>query len=152
MSRNKSLRASFINYRRGAYLVTIVAARRRPAFGTVRDATPRLSPLGTLTDGAIRRLATADVDVLAHVVMPNHVHIVVALRGAATLGTVVAGLKSRVTRLARREGLVAPRQAVWQRGFHDRWLESTRAIDRACAYVRRNPAEWQRVRRGGAGG
>ena len=119
----------------GAYFVTICTAQRRHLFGEVVDEDVRLSPLGRIADACLRNVPmhSAGVKVVSHVVMPNHVHAILAFldrgrRGVQlnaptsllagtpssqhakmsprrnTLGVVVRTYKGAVTMLARRAG------------------------------------------------
>jgi REP element-mobilizing transposase RayT len=84
-----------------------------------------------------------DVDVDAFVVMPNHVHLVVGLRGEARarqasplqLGHVVGSVKSGSSREA---GL-----GLWQRGYYDHVIRDEADLERVREYIGTNPARWE---------
>ena len=106
------------------YLITSATAGRRPVF---------------LDFGCARRLighmrwlaGEAWVDSLAWVVMPDHVHWLVALGERGDLSSLVRLLKGRT---ARDVGGV-----VWQRAFHDRALRRDEDVVAAARYVVANP-------------
>jgi len=99
-----------------------------------------LSAAGTIVGEQLRSLheRLEDVDIDAFVVMPNHVHAIVALDGRARqasplhLGTVVGGFKSGSSREVGRP--------IWQRGYHDHVIRDERDLERAREYIATNPA------------
>jgi len=94
----------------------------------------------------------------AWVVIPNHLHGIVILPGrqasdsssehlhrgpkSASLGTIVGGFKSAVSRIATRNNLslVHP---VWQRNSYERIIRNARELDAVRQYIANNPARWQ---------
>jgi putative transposase len=91
----------------------------------------------------------------AFVVMPNHVHGVIALPDAANgatvqaapaLGTVVATFKSTTTvhyiRGVKTRAWPAFRQRLWQRNYYEHVVRDEKALDRIRRYIDENPARW----------
>lgn len=76
------------------------------------------------------------MELLAAVVMPDHVHLVGALRDVPLDG-VMHSLKGcsrqRINRELGRSG------RLWQPGYHDRALRSEQAVDAAIGYCLQNP-------------
>jgi REP element-mobilizing transposase RayT len=116
------------------------------------------SPLGALVDRHMRALPDRRqrLGVDAQVVMPNHVHMVIWLAHSRevheivegtlednSVGSVVGGFKSGVTRAARAQGLASADAPVWQRGFHEAILRTEQSVVDACRYVERNPELWR---------
>ena len=76
-------------------------------------------------------------DVLASVVMDDHVHVVVALGSAWTCQKVAQVWKSVSSHLlTTAAGRCAP---VWQREYFDRWIADAGRVDRCIEYVLDNP-------------
>jgi putative transposase len=75
-------------------------------------------------------------DLIAWVVMPNHVHVV--LLPHAKLPEVMRWLKtataSRANRLTGNTG-----QPFWQREYFDRWIRTAKELNSVVAYVEANP-------------
>jgi len=75
-------------------------------------------------------------DLLAWVVMPNHVHLV--LQSKARLPDVVRWLKTatavRANRTLGRNG-----EPFWQREYFDRWIRSEEELLKTISYVENNP-------------
>ncbi len=78
-------------------------------------------------------------ETLAFVVMPDHVHWLVQLKDAVSLGNVVRRFKARVSIV-----LGAP---VWQRGFHDHAVRKDEDMVEAARYIVANPVRAGLVRR-----
>ncbi len=56
-----------------------------------------------------------------------------------TLGTVVRGLKARVTKYARENGI----PFAWQPRYHDRIVRNQNEMNRIAEYIEQNPARWE---------
>jgi REP element-mobilizing transposase RayT len=99
------------------------------------------------------------------VVMPNHVHAIFVIEGRHqysppqgtvtrtltlapppienghnTLGEVVGGYKSAVSRLIHLAGL---REFAWQARFYDHLIRGNNNVDAVRNYIRDNPANWE---------
>jgi putative transposase len=153
MKRKNSLRLPYVDYTRGWFLITVNSAKRMHTFGTVTDA--RFSALARgehIEDSWLRVFERNDgIEVAAFQLMPNHLHGVVGLNGeVGTLGDLVGVFKSRVSREVRLAGLLKEKERVWHRGYHARRLRTEESVQRAAAYVARNPSVWwDRRRRSG---
>ncbi|MCU0607945.1 MAG: transposase [Candidatus Edwardsbacteria bacterium] len=151
----------------GAYSVTICTHERECLFGNVIDGTMALNDCGRIVvqeiafTGSLRPYATID----AHVVMPNHVHMIVIINdGTApcrdmarhvptgdrefgrpqpgSLSAIVGAIKSAVTR--RIHGL--PGHAgmpVWQSRFHEHIIRNGRSYDAIRRYILENTMQWE---------
>lgn len=120
------------------YLVTTVTRERRPVFSDYRCA---ISCARELHRSAI----SGDVDSLAWVVMPDHVHWLFGLR-CGELGNVLRGFKTRAAHAVNvaREGS----GQVWQRGYHDHAVRHDEDVKALARYVVANPVRaglWERV-------
>ncbi len=76
-------------------------------------------------------------DLIAWVVMDDHVHVVVVPAATATLEQVVCGWKSFTSNQLMRE--FARKARVWQRGSCDRLVRAGGDLEEKVAYVRANP-------------
>jgi len=94
------------------------------------------------------RRCTGTAGTLCYVVMPDHVHWLLQLRGGGSLSDAVAGMK-RIS--ARRCNLRLGRTgALWQPGFHDRALRRDEDLAAVARYVVANPLRAGLVTRIGA--
>ncbi len=111
------------------YLLTAVTEDRRPLFADWR--------IGRLVAAEMRAEHEAGrVDSLAWVLMPDHLHWLIALQ-QGDLETLMRRVKSRsaiaVNRVLQREG------RVWQKGFHDHAARAEEDVREMARYVAANP-------------
>jgi REP element-mobilizing transposase RayT len=139
MQTRKRLRLRSFDYSSaGAYFVTICAVARAPRFGRLDDASITLRPLGQLVSDHLERVRSIPgVELLASVVMPDHVHTVVMLDGSGVnLTRLVGSFKASTTRESRALGCRGP---IWQRGYYEHIVRADEALDGICEYVVTNP-------------
>ncbi len=104
------------------------------------------------------------IELDAFIVMPNHFHAILVITDAdgvgahgcaplqtphstslyrppKSLGSIVAGFKSTVTKRANqlRDTSGAP---LWQRSFYDRIIRDEQSLNKARQYIIANPAQW----------
>jgi REP element-mobilizing transposase RayT len=149
--KRRSVRLRWWNYARpGTYSVTICVRDRDHAFGCVEDGRMRLNDAGRTARRCWMAIPEHHPRVLldTFVIMPNHMHGILRLKGPATtshpsgrgsLAVVVGTFKAAVTRTLRREGLAEFR---WQRGYHEHIVRSQRALHHLRWYIRTNPRRW----------
>lgn len=124
------LRKGRISLPHHAYNITTVTAGRRLWFADWR--------IGRLVVAEMRRAHDAgEVKSLAFVVMPDHVHWLLALAGTSVLADVVGAFKGRSARTANRalgrEGM------LWQTAYYDHALRGDEDMRRAARYIVANP-------------
>ncbi len=155
----KSYRIRYHNYAEAnAYHVTICAHRRELLFGNVVDATMRVNAMGTILEEEIQRTATLREQAIidSHIVMPNHIHILLILTGGAeapaprtfaapasgTVSSLINGLKASCTSRIRKE--IGPTtRVVWQPRFYDRLIRDENELEHTRHYIRNNPGAWE---------
>lgn len=97
-------RADWHDYSDGVYFVTICSRNYSHIFGSIVESKFMPSPLGTIVDRHINRipLQNNDVALLNYVVMPNHIHMVLAVQtisNAVQVGTrLIASASTNETR------------------------------------------------------
>lgn len=140
----------------GWYFLTFCTHEHKPLFGRVvsgvEHAVPatrmELGPFGILCEQAIAEASERDahVSVDAHIVMPNHVHLVVSVRnargkdgGQSPISQTVGFVKSHVTK-GIKEAIYCTR--VWQRGYYDHIIRNEADYLRILEYVQTNPQKW----------
>ena len=91
-----------------------------------------------------RRYPSVTID--KHVIMPNHIHLIVTIRedpgGASpspTLYDVVRVLKSLTTRLSRKHLGDSP---LWQRSYYEHGIRGEADYRKIWEYIDNNPAKW----------
>jgi putative transposase len=117
------------------YLLTSVAAHRRPLFANPRIAEPVCE--------AIRSTTTwGDATLLCWVLMPDHWHGLVQLAND-DLPTVMRRFKS----LSTKRSLGSSCNGLWAQGFHDRALRQDENLLTAARYIVANPVRAGLVQR-----
>lgn len=152
----RSIRWADYDYRlSGLYFVTICAHERLCLFGDIVGNTVRLNAAGQavaaewVRSGEIRREIALD----AFVVMPNHLHGIVAVdqsvhpagsapgRRNRSLGSLINGFKAATTRrLNELRGTVGA--SVWQRNYYEHVVRNEGELNRIREYIALNPAKW----------
>lgn len=154
----------------GMYFVTIVANNRECLFGSVIDGEIHFTDFGRIVEEEWLRSAEIrhEIRLDEFVIMPNHVHAIVAIDvedlvtavqrpsnphvrhadlprrpGAErkTLGTFVGGFKIGATKRinAFRDSPGAP---VWQRGYYDHIVRDESSLDAIRRYIEGNLGAW----------
>jgi len=149
----------------GAYFVTIVTRERELLFGDVIAGEMRLNPYGMVVVREWTRSAEIrkELSLDSFVVMPNHLHAIVHIRGVGahgraplrtprpadspsrkpqSLGSLVAGFKASATKAI---NLLhdTPGVPVWQRNYYERVIRDQIELARIRQYIADNPANWQ---------
>ncbi|MBM6702513.1 transposase [Megasphaera elsdenii] len=80
------------------------------------------------------------VSIIQYVIMPNHVHLVVALQGNKNrsdmnLSQFINLLKGRISR---KYG-----SSLWQRGFYEHVVRNEADLFRIMEYIENNPLQWE---------
>jgi REP element-mobilizing transposase RayT len=151
--------------------VTIVAHRRATLFGAVVGKEMKRSAVGSIADACWREIPAhfPHVELGSFVVMPNHIHGILILRGiisgadavasaprrgtiyraptegfgaprAGSIPTIVRTYKAAVTRAAGRlAGIPRP---IWQRNYYEHIIRDETDHDRIRRYILANPMSW----------
>ena len=153
----------------GAYFITVCTKNRDLTLGTIVGGDAHIAPrvrltaLGELARGYLRSVP----GILKFVVMPNHVHFIVALEngpmrapppmrtGAEPEGGPMwasaptgADAKPAVTipKLVRSYKTLVTKACgapVWQRGYHDHVIRGEEDFLRVWTYIDHNPLKWE---------
>ncbi len=121
------------------YLVTTVTEGRQRLFSTWTTGRMVVAELRAAADAGL-------VESLAWVLMPDHLHWLLALNGQS-LPQVMRQVKGRsATRLNACFGRTGP---IWQRGYHDHALRRDEDVRDVARYVVANPVRAGLVRKAG---
>lgn len=162
----RSLRLHYMDYsQRGAYFVTICAFLKHCLFGRVESGRVHLSPIGEIVRACWVDIPNHFPGVKADtfVVMPNHVHGILAIEEWArrpvplrneerfeafrkavpgSVPTIVRNYKAAVTKLVRDTPGNRALQ-VWQSNYFERVLRNGEELADASRYIQENVAMWR---------
>ena len=166
----KHARYRWHDYNGGLYFITICTKDKKHLLGYITNNEIVYSEIGMATAKNIDDISShwSGVNVLASVVMPNHVHFIISIDGskyqnknnkltavdgshAATprrgptlgglhsyLSVIVGGFKSGVKRYANQHGL----SFDWQSGYHDHIIRDTDNFQKIIDYINNNVSSW----------
>jgi len=122
------------------YFVTICTRDKPCLFGTPE----KLTVCGEIARQGMEKMEShfPSVRVDKYVVMPNHVHAILELRGHdADLSVVIGQYKAYVTRRIRQRW---PETIVWQTSYHDHVVRDQNGYEKIWLYIESNPQNWDR--------
>ncbi len=92
----KSPRASWLDYNEGEYFITVCTQDRIHYFGEVVNDMMCFSPIGAFLEDQLKEVKVhhPHVDILTHIVMPNHFHAIVRIDSVDGLDNKGIGEKS----------------------------------------------------------
>ncbi|MDO8636996.1 MAG: transposase [Dehalococcoidia bacterium] len=170
----RSIRLKDYDYSQpGAYFITITTHQRELLFGQITDGVMLLNQFGEIARSCWQEIPNhfGNVDNDIFIVMPNHVHDIIAIDlGIATEGTVpinrdapttlhapttesfgkptmhsvltiMRSFKSAVTKQIN-DLRHTPGYVVWQRGYYEHIIQTDDELDPICQYIQNNPAQW----------
>jgi len=137
----------------GLYFVTICTDHRASLFGEIVDATMNLNDAGKIVEEVCSGMFRFLHDTDTWIVMPNHLHGIVAIadiaaggsRTTATgkpLGRLVGAFKT-VTAKRINETRGTAGAVIWQRNFYEHIIRDERSFENIVAYIRENPRNWE---------
>ncbi len=85
------------------------------------------------------RFDSVRYDIFEYVVMPNHVHILMAAREGFPFSDIIKGFKSFTAREINRQ--LGRQGQLWQEDYWDRYIRNTRHFEAAARYIRENPVK-----------
>ena len=162
----KSPRISWLDYENGIYFITICTKNMVHYFGEIIGGMMHLSDIGKYLEAEMSYGSShhgQNVNVISHVVMPNHLHALLRLDGTSfthtdcrnpnpsmrpdaglsrhipLLSKYVNLLKGSVTRKAARERI----GFAWQPRYHDHWVRNPQDFYRILDYIYNNVARWE---------
>jgi putative transposase len=154
----------------GAYFITICSHERQLLFGSIHEAKMTLNVYGQIVAQEWQKtpLLRPYVQLGLFVVMPNHLHGIIAIEHQAlpasltepspdsvgaqraapstphvpsqSLGAIIRAFKSAVTRRVRIEHDMS--STIWQRNYHEHIIRDEASYNQIVGYVENNPALW----------
>ncbi|MBR5532368.1 MAG: hypothetical protein IKU59_03570 [Bacteroidales bacterium] len=167
LPQRKTPRAQWIEYNTGIYFVTVCTQNFIHYFGEISNGEIRLTELGNYLVTQIEESNQhhSYIEVLQYVVMPNHFHAIVevkgtdsmadatgcvptceeriekGIRGNRTLLSIFVGaLKSSVTRYAHKKNIIFK----WQGRYHDHLIRGVEDCNNISQYIENNILNWNK--------
>jgi REP element-mobilizing transposase RayT len=133
----KNLRKGRSSRREQIYLVTTVTKGRAACFAELALGRIVVNSLRWCDDNGL-------AETWCFVVMPDHLHWLLGLRGSASLSELVGNVKRFTSsQIGKRRGKSA---GVWQAGFHDHAIRHEESLREVARYVVLNPVRAGLVR------
>ncbi|MDR0865363.1 MAG: hypothetical protein LBO74_10605 [Candidatus Symbiothrix sp.] len=164
----RSIRLHKYDYsREGLYFITICTLNRECLFGKIVDGKMILNEYGEIVEMVWWNLLNhySNVELLEFVVMPNHIHGIIAITGVVTVGADVvradvvrAGFKPAPTghglsEIVRAFKTFSARKinemrelagiSVWQRNYYENIIRNDKSYQTIAEYIINNPANWE---------
>lgn len=161
----RSIRLNGYDYSQaGLYFVTICCANREHRFGIIENDEMILNDAGKIANEYWLEIPKHFPNAVLHehVVMPNHIHGIVELTDATTvgaenflplhprnefqkmiprsIGSIVKGFKIGVTKWFRNNTDI---ETVWQRNYHEHIIRNEQSYQTISDYIINNPAKWK---------
>jgi putative transposase len=158
--RTSSLRLKNWDYRNaGKYFITICTKNRALSFGSIVEGKMELNDLGRFAYDYLNNLNLHNeyVKMIIHVIMPNHLHAILQLKGipeqkqTATFGPLQSGslssflnqYKGKITKYATKNQFL---WEGWQDSFYDHIIRNDQDYENIYNYIRNNPSQWENDR------
>lgn len=165
--RIKTVRADWIDYNNGDFLVTICTKNKYHYFGHIENGKMHLTDIGLYAMEALQNIPNHNpyCEVLGFVIMPNHVHLILSIINicetqyiaslpskSATLSQMriiaaqrsllartIANFKSAITRYANEQNI----EFKWQPRYHDAFIRNQAMMNKIADYVDNNVVRWE---------
>ena len=152
----KSIRLKDYNYSTaGNYFITIVVNERKHLLGLMANERVLLNDAGRMVEDYLKRIPQihTNASVTDHVIMPNHIHLILHLDGDLNHETgnhvfeVMRRMKSQTTLQYMhgvREHHWQPfHRHLWQRNYFEHIIRNQRSFDYIRGYIIDNPKRWK---------
>ncbi|MBB6214042.1 REP element-mobilizing transposase RayT [Anaerosolibacter carboniphilus] len=105
---------------------------------------PNLSNIGTIVAAGIENITRIYENVMIdkYAIMPNHIHMIIVLRGKEDRRAMHAPTISRI--INQFKGFVTKQigYSIWQKLFYDHVIRNEQEYQNICPYIETNPLKW----------
>ncbi len=120
------------------YFITICTNEKLSIFGYIKHNQMHLSNVGQNVKECINNIECAyeNVEVNKYVIMPNHIHMILALdkKDGIDIPRVIKGLKAAISKTSGKD--------LWQKSYFDHVIRDERDYYRIYEYVENNVLRW----------
>ena len=137
----RSIRLPGFDYARpGGYFVTICTHERGCLFGDVVDGQMVLNEYGRVAESSWQSIPRhfSHVRLDAFVVMPNHVHGVIVIRGRGEAFAAKSVSTRKINRIRGTPGI-----PLWQRNYYEHIIRDEADWNEIRSYISENPLRWE---------
>ena len=151
LPRRKHIRITDYDYSTpGAYFITICTANREKIFWSDRrgelcsPANVQLSDIGIIVHNEIKKLNSVydAVRVDKYCIMPDHIHMILAIETAEGGRTQFAPTISRVMKQFKGAITKQVGRPIWQKSFYDHGIRNQQDYDEIWQYIESNPLKY----------
>ncbi|MDR0992338.1 MAG: transposase [Ruminococcus sp.] len=141
--RRLTRRTGFDYSANGRYFVTVCSQDGALIFSEINEeGVLILSEIGEIVKSEIERVSSiySGVTVEKYVIMPNHIHIIIAVKTSTdeitpTISRIIQQWKGSITKTLG--------YSIWQRSFHDHIIMNTHEYEVISDYIENNPKKWR---------
>jgi REP element-mobilizing transposase RayT len=131
----------------GYYFITVCTRNHDHLFGRVDPdsehmmAHTKLSRIGLIVQETIEEIPShyAAVEVVKHIIMPNHIHLLLSISDdeadRPVLSTIIQQLKRTVS--------LRVGQSIWQPRYYDHVIRNEKEYQKIWEYIDTNPLRWE---------
>ncbi|WP_010361483.1 REP-associated tyrosine transposase [Pseudoalteromonas citrea] len=111
------------------YSITLVTHKRTPYFSSLTINRP-------VTKQLVERCEKLSIDLIAFVIMPDHIHLLIQLSTVTTLSDFIRSFKGTLTSILRP---LINNQRLWQRDYYDHMIRNETELLHNARYIIANP-------------
>ena len=132
----------------GYYFITMCVKNMHEMLGSIDVGTncvrPRLSEYGNIVEKEITVLSKTyeNVKVVKYVIMPNHIHMIIAIESDNSGRTQFVPTISRIIKQFKGSITKQIGFSLWQARFYDEIIKNEEAYRNIWQYIDNNPAKW----------
>ena len=132
----------------GYYFVTICVRGMRKILGSIVGANcvrPCLSAYGNIIENEISNIENSyeNVKIIKHIIMPNHIHMIITIDSEDSGRTQFAPTLSRIIKQFKGSVTKQIGFSIWQKSFHDHIIRNEKDYLRIWQYIEENPLKWE---------
>ena len=148
----KAIRLKDYDYSQtGCYYITICTKNRACLFGDIHNGNMLLNEYGEIARDELEKVSAHynNVKIDKFVIMPNHVHLIVAINPieqtgalpikAVDIPNIIGKYKAGVTRTV---GNAFMRSGIWQSRYYDHIIRNEKSYSEIYKYIENNPLKW----------
>jgi putative transposase len=169
LPKRRSIRLPEFDYtQNGVYFITNCSHNRAHIFGEIINGEMNLNHIGMIAQQCLLEIPDhfGNSELIASVVMPNHVHILIGILNdeesgttcraptenksatfskpiSKSISTIIGSYKAAVTKIINRE-FGKDQTTIWQRGYYEHIIRNEDDLKLTYEYIILNPMNWKK--------